>query len=306
MKPNGTIPADAPYRLSYPVDTVHWNGTCVERLPQERFEPKIRLLKSLGVDALMLTGYVTVEPADFDVDEETKRLGGFLDSLGMCAAQHHGLCATYAPPHESQDEVVERLVRCARWTANLNSRVLVIHPGNVISHFTTIEEYDRFFHATASEIGRPELMRLMARNIDAAAEEARAFGVSIALENVHFFNEDNSLLPELFGEIRSDNVGFCLDFGHAHYQGGGVGYWLDRLGGRIITTHIHDNRGKTDEHRPPGFGTIPWPDMIARLRALGYRGYANFESGPWDDPDPAEGYRHAIAYWRTCERIALG
>ena len=143
-------------------------------LPPEQYEPRIRTIKSVGVDALMLTGYVTVEPAAFDVDEETKRLGGFLDSLGMCAAQHHGLCATWAPAGESQDEVVERMVRCARWTANLNSKVLVIHPGN----------------------------------------------------------------------------------------------------------------------------------SIARLRALGYDGYANFESGPWELPDLADGYRHAIDYWRACERIA--
>ena len=44
--------------------------------------------------------------------------------------------------------------------------------------------------------------------------------------------------------------------------------------------------------------------MIARLRALGYRGYANFESGPWELPDLADGYRRAIEYWRACERIA--
>ena len=119
------------------VDTVKWNGKCVERLPPEHYEPKIRLLKSLGLDALMLTGYVTVEPTDFDVDEETKRMGDLLRSLGMCAAQHHGLCATFAPPGESQDEVVERIVRCARWTANLNSKVLAIHPGNTIAHYAT-------------------------------------------------------------------------------------------------------------------------------------------------------------------------
>ena len=293
-----------PYRLSYPVDTVRWTDGFLRPLPPERYEPQIRTIRSVGVDALMLTGYVTVEPAAFDVDEETKRLGGFLDSLGMRAAQHHGLCATWAPPGESQDEVIENIVRCARWTANLRSGVLVIHPGNTIARLGTVEAYAKAFREEMARIGRTEIMRLMARNVDAAAEEARSFGVAIALENVHFFNEDNTLLPDLFAEVRSSNVGFCIDFGHAHYAGGGVDYWLDRLGGRIVTTHIHDNRGRDDEHRPPGFGTIPWPDVIARLRSLGYEGYANFESGPWDGPDPAEGYRHAIAYWRVCERIA--
>ena len=292
------------YRLSYPVDTVCWTDGFIRPLPPEQYEPKIRAIKAAGVDALMLTGYVTVEPAAFDVDEETKRLGGFLDSLGMCAAQHHGLCATWAPAGESQDEVVENIVKCARWTANLGSKVLVIHPGNSIARLGTIAAYDKAFHEEMARIGRTEIMRLMARNVDAAAEEARAFGVSVAMENVHFFNEDNTLLPDLFAEVHSTNAGYCIDFGHAHYAGGGVDYWLDKLGDRILTTHIHDNRGRDDEHRPPGFGTIPWPDVIACLRALGYEGYANFESGPWELPDMVDGYRHAIDYWRACERIA--
>ena len=249
---------NAPYRLSYPVDTVCWTDGFIRPLPPERYEPKIRAIKAAGVDALMLTGYVTVEPAAFDVDEET------------------------------------------------NSKVLVIHPGNSIARLGSIAAYDKAFHEEMARIGRTEIMRLMARNVDAAAEEARAFGVSVAMENVHFFNEDNTLLPDLFAEVHSTNAGYCIDFGHAHYAGGGVDYWLDKLGDRILTTHIHDNRGRDDEHRPPGFGTIPWPDVIARLRALGYEGYANFESGPWELPDMVDGYRHAIDYWRACEKIAEG
>ena len=54
---------NAPYRLSYPVDTVHWTDGFIRPLPPERYEPKIRAIKAAGVDALMLTGYVTVEPS---------------------------------------------------------------------------------------------------------------------------------------------------------------------------------------------------------------------------------------------------
>ena len=46
------------YKLSYHVTTVDWNDQYATRRAKETYEPEIRLLKSLGVDALMLTGYV--------------------------------------------------------------------------------------------------------------------------------------------------------------------------------------------------------------------------------------------------------
>ena len=69
-----------PYALSYPVDTVCWTDGFVRTLPRERYEPQIRTIKSVGVDALMLTGYVTVEPAAFDVDEENSAAYAASDS----------------------------------------------------------------------------------------------------------------------------------------------------------------------------------------------------------------------------------
>ena len=71
-----------PYALSYPVDTVCWTDGFVRTLPRERYEPQIRTIKSVGVDALMLTGYVTVEPADFDMDEEEIMVGGPFEANG--------------------------------------------------------------------------------------------------------------------------------------------------------------------------------------------------------------------------------
>ena len=60
-----------------------------------------------------------------------------------------------------------------------------------------------------------------------------------------------------------------------------------------------------DEHRPPGFGTIPWIDVIRKLREIGYEEPLNFECGGWGCADVAEGFRHAIAFWRECERLSM-
>lgn len=292
------------YDLSYQVATVNWNGRYVTRLPEESYLPTFRMLKALSIREVMITGYVTVEEADFDMDEETKRLGGLLDSMDMKPAQHHGLSAMFAPSGESQDAVIEKLVRSVRYTANMNAKVLVIHPGHVDLRLDTLEAFDAYFHEQEQKLGRRELMRLCASNLDAAGEEAARIGVKIAVENVHLFDSDRTLMRDLLAESHSPQIGFCFDSGHAHCKGGGALPWLDAFGERMFTTHLHDNRGKADEHMPPGFGTIPWIDVIQRFRKFNYRNTVNFESGGWPGCDMEEGYRHAICFWRTCEYLA--
>ncbi len=311
------------YSLSYPITTVNWNGERVTRMPDETFLPVCRILKELGVDRLMITGYVTVEEADFDMMAETARLGALLDSMGMRPAQHHGLSATYAPRGKDQSPVVERLIRAVRYTANLNSPVLVIHPG----HYYDPESWGRvsnteMFERESAALGREEVIGTMAENLHAAGEEARKLGVKIALENVDRFEAagNAAILPELVRRTDSPAVGFCLDSGHAHCCGEkSVTEWISLMEGRLFTTHFHDNRGPRaqaatpakwispsgiDEHLPPGFGTIPWIDVIQSLWSAGFSGPVNFESGAWPGMEPEEGFSAAIRFWRCCETLA--
>ena len=63
--------------------------------------------------------------------------------------------------------------------------------------------------------------------------------------------------------------------------------------------------GAKDEHLPPGFGTIPWIDVIQALRRVGYQNAVTFESGGWVGMEAKDGYLAAIRYWRACERYAV-
>ncbi len=292
------------YNLSYPINTVSWDGKVVTRCSDECFLPTCRTLKQLGVNELMVTGYVTVEEADFDMMEETKRLGGLLDSMGMRPAQHHGLSAMYAPQGESQDRVIEKLIRSIHYTANMNAPVLVIHPGQVDLHLSTVEEYTEYFSEQIRKYGRQEILKTCAANLDTAGEIAGKLGVKIALENVELFAADITLLRDLLDEVKSPNIGFCFDSGHAHYKSASVLNCLDILQDRLLTTHLHDNRSVFDEHMPPGFGTIPWIDIIQGLWKAGYDNTINFESGGWPGLDKETGFELAIQFWRACELLA--
>jgi sugar phosphate isomerase/epimerase len=45
----------------------------------------------------------------------------------------------------------------------------------------------------------------------------------------------------------------------------------------LIATHVHDNRGRTDDHLVPFEGTIDWPGALTALQKVGYDGTVMFE-----------------------------
>jgi sugar phosphate isomerase/epimerase len=94
---------------------------------------------------------------------------------------------------------------------------------------------------------------------------ARPLGVRLLLENLR--NEPTT--PEHLVEIlhigHLNNVGVCLDLGHAHLMGG-IPAAIDTLDGRIASMHVHDNHGQKDEHLWPGDGTIDWTATVKALK----------------------------------------
>ena len=43
----------------------------------------------------------------------------------------------------------------------------------------------------------------------------------------------------------------------------------------LIATHVHDNRGRTDDHLVPFEGTIDWPAALTAVQKVGYDGHAD-------------------------------
>ena len=83
---------------------------------------------------------------------------------------------------------------------------------------------------------------------------------------VHFVEED----------LDVSDVGICLDFGHAHMDGDLVDA-IETVSGHLVTTHVHDNRGRTDDHLVPFDGTIDWPSALTAIQKIGYDGTLVFE-----------------------------
>ena len=294
------------WNMAFQVISVKWDGTLIRRVDDGTFERTLDALQACGINELMLVGYTDAEEADFDMMQESARVGEMLRSRGMKGAQHHGLAPTYAADGKSQDAVIEKLIRSLQYTANLNADILLIHPCRADAHYTTMDAYVQKREQIEAEIGRDGLLETIAQNLNAAGEVAGKMGIELAIENADEpFESDMSRMEDIFEHITSPHVGFCLDAGHANYRCPPVTKWLDTFGDRLITTHFHDNRGFADEHMPPGFGTVPWIDVIHALKKVNYTNTITFESSGWPGMGLEEGYRNAIGFWRTCEHLAM-
>ena len=95
---------------------------------------------------------------------------------------------------------------------------------------------------------------------------ARPLGVRLLLENIQNEVATPAPLLEVLVVGHFDDVGVCLDLGHAHL-GEGVQPALEALSDRIRTAHLHDNHGERDEHLWPGEGTIDFDSALKSLKA---------------------------------------
>jgi sugar phosphate isomerase/epimerase len=91
---------------------------------------------------------------------------------------------------------------------------------------------------------------------------------------VHFIEED----LDVEDLAAAPEVGICLDFGHAHMDGDLLDA-IETVSGHLITAHVHDNRGRADDHLVPFEGTIDWPAALTAVQKIGYDGALLFEVG---------------------------
>jgi sugar phosphate isomerase/epimerase len=96
---------------------------------------------------------------------------------------------------------------------------------------------------------------------------ARPLGVRLLTENLPTAPTTPEHLLEILETGHLDQIGMCLDLGHAHLTVG-VGAAIATLASRIASVHTHDNNGQKDEHLWPGDGGIDWPETVAALNAL--------------------------------------
>ena len=138
------------------------------------------------------------------------------------------------------------------------------------------------------------------RTVEDLVRLSAAHGVRVALEVIPNPLSGAAALTELIEEhLDGLDVGVCLDFGHAHMMGDLVEA-VEAVSGHLWTTHMHDNRGRADDHLVPYAGSIDWEAAMMGTQKIGYEGTLLFEVG--ETGDPVEVLRRTAAARERLER----
>lgn len=106
---------------------------------------------------------------------------------------------------------------------------------------------------------------------------AEPLGVRVALEVIpNDLSTPASLVAMLERDLDAPHAGICMDFGHAFLMGD-LADAIETSAEHLITTHVHDNRRREDDHLAPYLGAIGWDAALMSMQKIGYDGTYLFE-----------------------------
>jgi sugar phosphate isomerase/epimerase len=87
-----------------------------------------------------------------------------------------------------------------------------------------------------------------------------------------------SMLVDFIRNLESQNIGLCIDTGHAYISEGDHFYEsLAACGQTLQHMHFCDNFGINDNHLPPGWADIDWIKVFSILKKISYKGICLLE-----------------------------
>lgn len=242
-----------------------------------------------GFEAIEL--FATRSHFDYHDEAVLEQLASWLEETGLLLHGVHapitdvfgasGWSATYstAVSDNARREAAVREAEAALRIANrIPFEVMVVHLGTPTSKNNPGDN-----SRAAAVRSLVEICRL-----------AEPLGVRVAAEVIpNRLSDASSLVTLLENEIEARHAGICLDFGHAHLMGD-VADAVETAAGHLITTHVHDNRRRDDDHLVPFLGTIDWDQALVTMQKIGYDGTYLMELADTGSPAAVlEGARRA-------------
>jgi sugar phosphate isomerase/epimerase len=115
------------------------------------------------------------------------------------------------------------------------------------------------------------------RSIEELQRATESLGVRIALEIMpNALSTAERLVSFIEEDLEAGDIGICFDFGHAHLMGDVLDA-VETASEHLVTTHVHDNTGRSDDHLLPFEGSIPWNPTLMALQKIGFEGAFVFE-----------------------------
>lgn len=223
----------------------------------------------------MVEVFATHTHVDYRSPVAVGTVRGWLDDLGMSAwSVHAPICDGFrggvwgraysnaSTDARMRDEAITETIASVEAARLLGAKTLVLHLGIPEGQPVPPNDNDA------------ESVRRSLEPIATACDRA---GVQLVLEVIP---NDLATAPAVLNWLESDldlgRTGACLDVGHAHMTGGAPEA-AELLAGYLVTTHLHDNKGRSDDHLVPFDGTINWSETLLALCKVGYGGPLVFE-----------------------------
>ena len=227
-----------------------------------------------GFDSFEL--FATRSHFDYHVQERIDDLGAWLVAANLTlhaihapvaesfvAGKWSGIFSIGTADEAARLRAVQETTRALDVARRIPTDLLVLHPGVPAAH------------AVPGENSRDAV----ARSVKEIAQAAGPLGVRLALEVIpNGLSSAASLVDMLEEDLDELDAGICLDFGHARLAGDPVDA-VEAASGYLITTHVHDNDGRRDDHRVPFDGAIDWAGTLTATMKIGYDGAFIFEVG---------------------------
>lgn len=252
-------------------------------------EAHLAAVKRHGFDRVEF--FATKSHVDYTSDKDTQAIGDWLRNNGLAAHSVHApitnalkngewgeVWSNAAADSARRQFAVAESQRAMAFAAAIGARFVVAH------------------------LGVPDAMPApgpdndggaLSRSLATLAADARDRGLTLALEVIPNRLSTPEALVERLETADDDDIvghGVCLDVGHAHLMTGSIDA-VETLGGHLVTTHIHDNAGKRDDHLLPFQGTINWSALVMAMEKVGYDGVWMFEIGA---PTPGSDYEQTL------------
>ena len=162
---------------------------------------------------------------------------------------------------------VEYLKKCILLAHNLKATHITTHLG----YCNGLPSWDWM---------RKQALDRLVLSLEEILPLCKKYDVILAFENVNpmpkdsefFYLGDNMRdLDYLYGRIKTPFFKLCLDTGHANTNEGPMRY-LRKFRDKIVAIHVHDNKGKYDEHLAIGEVNIDWKNFSKELKRIKFYG----------------------------------
>ena len=226
--------------------------------------PEEAFIQAAGYGLGTIEWFESREPR-FSLPDTAREIRVLAAKYGVANSYHAPYLGPWSLGTLDSSDAAGRAVDMVERAARLEARSVTVHLG-----------------ASRQGRSRDEALRIAVAAIAAAAVTAEREGVTMAVENFTRSHSEMDLgdsveeMELALSQCPPGIVGLTLDTGHAAI-GRCLPEILDRLGDRIVNTHLHDTDGTTDGHLPPGAGIIDWEWLLGRLLALDYAGPLTFE-----------------------------